>query len=142
MRPRLRSSVQRPLKRKRHGNAEDREGSMDQEQSRPAPLLELPTSIQHISATTSTSSFSLPASLPLPAAPAISFTDVETSASQLPLAPATGFTNVETSTPRPPATPTTSSADTETSAGVDNTKQVGSLLFPLQHFRMMLTPPL
>ncbi|KAK3947016.1 ankyrin repeat-containing domain protein [Pseudoneurospora amorphoporcata] len=123
MRRRLRSSSFQSYF-KRDGNAEDREGSMDQEQSRPAPLLELPTSIQHISATTSTSSFSLPASLPLPAAPATGFTDVETSALQLPLAPATGFTNVETSTPRPPATPATGSADTETSAGVDNTKQV------------------
>ncbi|KAK3947007.1 heterokaryon incompatibility protein-domain-containing protein [Pseudoneurospora amorphoporcata] len=90
MRPRLRSSVQSPLKRKQHGNTEDREGSIGQEQSRPTPLLELPTSIQHISATASTSSFSLPDSLPFPAAPA--------------------------------------------------TVEVGSLLFPLQRFRMTPTP--
>ncbi|KAK3947418.1 heterokaryon incompatibility protein-domain-containing protein [Pseudoneurospora amorphoporcata] len=84
MRRRLRSSLFQSYF-KRDGNAEDKEGSMDQEQSRPAPLLELPTSIQHISATTSTSAFSLPASLPLPAAPATGSTDVEVGSLLLPL---------------------------------------------------------
>ncbi|KAK3338240.1 heterokaryon incompatibility protein-domain-containing protein [Neurospora tetraspora] len=76
---RLRSWFQTTFKR--HGNAEDRKGSKDQEQSRPAPLLVLSTFTQHISATTSTSSFPLPTSLPLPAAPATGSADTETSAS-------------------------------------------------------------
>ncbi|EGZ76068.1 hypothetical protein NEUTE2DRAFT_37003, partial [Neurospora tetrasperma FGSC 2509] len=113
MRQRLRSSFQTHFKR--HENTEDRESSKDQEQSRPASLLEVPTSTQHIPATPSTSS------LPFTAALAIGSTDVETSASKLPLAPATGSINIKTSTPRPPATPATGSADRETSAGADDT---------------------
>ncbi|KAK3953791.1 hypothetical protein QBC32DRAFT_323246, partial [Pseudoneurospora amorphoporcata] len=101
---------------KRHGNAEDREGSKDQKQSRPAPLPGLPTFTQLISATTSTF---LPASLL--AALATGSTDRETSTSRLPVTPATGSINIETSTLRPPAAPATSSTDVETSASVDNT---------------------
>ncbi|KAK3946807.1 hypothetical protein QBC32DRAFT_387713 [Pseudoneurospora amorphoporcata] len=96
---------------KRHGNTEDREGSKDQKQSRPAPLLGLPTFTQLISATTSTF---LPASLL--AALATGSTDVETSTSRLLVTPATGSINIETSTPQPPAAPATSSTDVETSA--------------------------
>ncbi|WPJ60419.1 hypothetical protein SMAC4_13266 [Sordaria macrospora] len=110
---RLRSWFQTRFKR--HGNAKDRKGSKDQEQSRPGLLLELPTSTQHIPATPSTSS------LPLTAALATGSTDVETSTSRLRVAPATGSINIETSTPRPPAAPATSSANIETSAGADDT---------------------
>ncbi|KAK3949440.1 hypothetical protein QBC32DRAFT_316824 [Pseudoneurospora amorphoporcata] len=46
---RLRSWFQ--MRFKRHRNAEDKEGSKGQEQSRPAPLLELPTFTQYIPAT-------------------------------------------------------------------------------------------
>ncbi|KAK3955856.1 hypothetical protein QBC32DRAFT_321280, partial [Pseudoneurospora amorphoporcata] len=70
---RLRSWFQ--TRSKRHGNAEGREGSKDQEQSRPALLPGLPTFTQLISATTSTF---LPASLLT--ALATSSTDRETSA--------------------------------------------------------------
>ncbi|KAK3946640.1 hypothetical protein QBC32DRAFT_409651, partial [Pseudoneurospora amorphoporcata] len=82
---------------KRYRNAEDRKGSKDQEQSRPTPLLKLPTSTQHIPATPSTSTSRLPVTLP------------------------TGSINIETSTPQPPAAPATSSANIETSAGADDT---------------------
>ncbi|KAK3946786.1 hypothetical protein QBC32DRAFT_329042 [Pseudoneurospora amorphoporcata] len=58
---------------KRHGNAENRKGSKDQEQSRPAPLPES-TPIQQIPAATSTSA------LRLPAAPATDSADTETPA--------------------------------------------------------------
>ncbi|KAH7634864.1 hypothetical protein B0T09DRAFT_276202 [Sordaria sp. MPI-SDFR-AT-0083] len=92
---RLRSWFQTHVKRYR--NAEDRKGSKDQEQSRPAPLLKLPTSTQHIPATPSTST------------------------SRLPVTPATGSIDIETSTPQPPAAPATGSANIETSAGADDT---------------------
>ncbi|KAH7630474.1 hypothetical protein B0T09DRAFT_283859, partial [Sordaria sp. MPI-SDFR-AT-0083] len=92
MRRRLRSLFQTHFKR--HGNAEDRKASKDQEQACPASLLSLPTSTQHIPATLSTPS------LPLTAAPA------------------TGSINIETSTPQAPAT---GSADRETSAGANDT---------------------
>ncbi|KAH7633139.1 NACHT domain-containing protein [Sordaria sp. MPI-SDFR-AT-0083] len=107
---RLRSWFQTRFKR--HGNAKDRKGSKDQEQSRPGLLLELPTSTQHIPATPSTSS------LPLTAALATGSTDVETSTSRLRVAPATGSINIETSTPRPPAAPATSSANIETTTSL------------------------
>ncbi|KAK3952421.1 NACHT domain-containing protein, partial [Pseudoneurospora amorphoporcata] len=105
---RLRSWFQTHFKR--HGNVEDREGSKDQEQSCPTPLLESPSSTQHIPTTPSTSS------LPLTAALATSSTDVETSASRLRVAPVTSSINIKASTPRPPAALATSSTDVETSA--------------------------
>ena len=59
---RLRSWFQTHFKR--HRNGKDRKGSKDQEQSRPAPLLELPTSTQHIPATSTSEPASDTASSP------------------------------------------------------------------------------
>ncbi|KAH7633853.1 hypothetical protein B0T09DRAFT_302324 [Sordaria sp. MPI-SDFR-AT-0083] len=86
---RLHSRFQTRLKQ--HGNAQDREGSTDQEQSRLAPL-------QQIFAATSTSASRLPA------ASATGSADIETSAGAdntttcLPAAPATSAANIKTPT--------------------------------------------